>query len=378
MLDPAILKDNLEVLESNISRRNLDIDVNHLISLNEERKSLRFNAEQKRSQQKELGKQIANADKNEKEELLNKASELSDEEVAPLMCAASTITSGLDYGDFHECDYVIIQGCGALGMYACAFTKQLGGKKVIAIDVMDERLELAKQFGADHIINAKNVGENLLDEIMKITEDRGADVIIEITGEPSVIKEGIKMLRVGGTYILLGAIYPNNHVTLDSSDIITKCLKIVGMHNYHPEHLKTAIDLVLKTRKKILRNLVDLDGIGETQIASINNFFLNNSNIRITNDLIKSLVIKNFSFNFKDGKFSNKRLMFTGGFQNISRSEAKAIVEKNGGKVLGTISKKLDFLVVGDSKPTKKKIDQAKDLNIKIILEKDWNKILNS
>ena len=79
MLDPAILKDNLEVLESNISRRNLDIDVDHLISLNEERKSLRFNAEQKRSQQKELGKQIANADKNEKEELLNKASELSDE-----------------------------------------------------------------------------------------------------------------------------------------------------------------------------------------------------------------------------------------------------------------------------------------------------------
>jgi seryl-tRNA synthetase len=79
MLDPAILKDNLEVLESNISRRNLDIDVNHLISLNEERKSLRFNAEQKRSQQKELGKQIANAHKNEKEELLNKASELSDE-----------------------------------------------------------------------------------------------------------------------------------------------------------------------------------------------------------------------------------------------------------------------------------------------------------
>ena len=79
MLDPSILKDNLEVLESNISRRNIDVDVNHLISLNEERKSLRFNAEQKRSQQKELGKQIANADKNEKEELLNKASELSDE-----------------------------------------------------------------------------------------------------------------------------------------------------------------------------------------------------------------------------------------------------------------------------------------------------------
>ena len=79
MLDPAILKDNLEVLESNISRRNLKIDVNHIISLNEERKSLRFDAEQKRSQQKELGKQIANADESEKEGLLNKASELSNE-----------------------------------------------------------------------------------------------------------------------------------------------------------------------------------------------------------------------------------------------------------------------------------------------------------
>ena len=61
----------------------------------------------------------------------------------------------------------------------------------------------------------------------------------------------------------------------------------------------------------------------------------------------------------------------------MSRSEAKAIVENNGGKVLGTISKNLDFLVVGDSKPTKRKIDQAKELNIKILKENEWNKILN-
>ncbi len=79
MLDPTILKDSLEVLESNISRRNLKIDVNHLIILNEERKSLRFDAEQKRSQQKELGKQIANAKESEKEGLLSKATELSNE-----------------------------------------------------------------------------------------------------------------------------------------------------------------------------------------------------------------------------------------------------------------------------------------------------------
>ena len=70
--------------------------------------------------------------------------------------------------------------------------------------------------------------------------------------------------------------------------------------------------------------------------------------------------------------------MFTGGFQNFSRSEAKLIAENNGAKVLGSISKKLDILVVGDSKPTKKKIDQAKGLNVKILNEKEWNEILNS
>ncbi len=132
----------------------------------------------------------------------------------------------------------------------------------------------------------------------------------------------------------------------------------------------------LKSRKKILINLAELDGIGETQIQSINSFFSNETNVRIISKLIERLNIKNFSIQ-KFGKFSNKKLMFTGGFQNMSRSEAKAIAENNGGKVLGSISKKLDFLVVGNSKPTKKKIDKAKELNIKIILEKDWNKILN-
>ena len=134
----------------------------------------------------------------------------------------------------------------------------------------------------------------------------------------------------------------------------------------------------LKNRKKILINLADLDGIGETQIQSIDNFFLNQINTKITDDLINKLEVKNFLTQNADGKFSKKKLMFTGGFKNMSRSEAKAIVESNGGKVLGSISKKLDILVVGDSKPTKKKIDQAKKLNIKIIFEKDWNRILNS
>ncbi len=135
---------------------------------------------------------------------------------------------------------------------------------------------------------------------------------------------------------------------------------------------------VSNNREKILENLADLDGIGETQVKSIDNFFSNKTNLRIIKDLINKLNIRNHVLQTKNGKFSNKKLMFTGGFKNMSRSEAKVIAESNGGKVLGSISKKLDYLVVGDNKPTKKKIDHAKKLNIKIIIEKDWNKILNS
>ena len=133
-----------------------------------------------------------------------------------------------------------------------------------------------------------------------------------------------------------------------------------------------------ENRKKILINLVDLDGIGETQTQSIDNFFSNETNTKIIRDLINKLNIRNYPIKNNGGKFSNKKLMFTGGFKNMSRSEAKMIAENNGGKVLGSISKKLDFLIVGESSPTKKKIEQAKLLNITIILEKDWNKILNS
>ena len=87
--------------------------------------------------------------------------------------------------------------------------------------------------------------------------------------------------------------------------------------------------------------------------------------------------IKDFKIKNKKGKFSNKTIMFTGGFEKMSRSEAKSLVENNGGKVLGTISKKLDVLVIGNSKPIRKKIENAKQLNIKIIKENEWYKILD-
>ena len=69
--------------------------------------------------------------------------------------------------------------------------------------------------------------------------------------------------------------------------------------------------------------------------------------------------------------------MFTGGFEDKSRSELKSLAENLGAKIVSGISKKTDFLVVGIRKPTVRKINEAKNLNIKILSEVDWNKIIN-
>ncbi|OUX54345.1 MAG: DNA ligase (NAD(+)) LigA [Pelagibacteraceae bacterium TMED287] len=130
-------------------------------------------------------------------------------------------------------------------------------------------------------------------------------------------------------------------------------------------------------RKEILISLAELDGIGTTQIKSVESFFSNVKNSEVVRDLIKVLKIEDFKNNNKKGKLINKTLMFTGGFKKISRSEAKNLTEKNGGKVLGTVSKKLDILVIGDSKPTRKKIDKARSLSIQILNESEWYKLLD-
>jgi len=131
-----------------------------------------------------------------------------------------------------------------------------------------------------------------------------------------------------------------------------------------------------KKRKKILNYLLELDGIGETQVKSLETFFSNSNNLNTVSNLIKELNVTDFKTS-KSGIFYGKTLMFTGGLSKMSRAEAKALVEKEGGKILGTVSKKLDYLVVGDSKPTPKKVEKAKELNIKILDGNNWYGLLN-
>ena len=78
----------------------------------------------------------------------------------------------------------------------------------------------------------------------------------------------------------------------------------------------------------------------------------------------------------KSGLLKNKNFMFTGKLDGISRAEAKSIIEQNSGKIISNVTKKLDYLIIGD-KPTTKKINLAKELNIKILSQKEWLKMLD-
>tara|TARA_B110000259_G_scaffold184546_1_gene231819 strand:- start:2458 stop:4497 length:2040 start_codon:yes stop_codon:yes gene_type:complete len=135
--------------------------------------------------------------------------------------------------------------------------------------------------------------------------------------------------------------------------------------------------LITSKRKSLLKNINELDGIGLAQLKSLEEYFSSKSNSEIILSLIKHLTIEDSKILNKDGKLGNKTIMFTGGFEKISRSEAKSLVEENGGKVVSSISKKLNILVTGNSKPTKSKIKRAKELDIKIISENGWYKFLN-
>ena len=152
------------------------------------------------------------------------------------------------------------------------------------------------------------------------------------------------------------------HIGLENAKIITKNLK----------SLKNFISL---SKKDNFDNLINIDGIGETQINSIKNFFKNSTNLHVLENLEKVLIVKNAENQKTDGIFSNKTFMFTGKLSSMSRSEAKSLIEQNSGSIVSNVTKKLDYLIVGE-KPTNRKIDAAKSLKVKILDQSSWLKML--
>ncbi len=154
-------------------------------------------------------------------------------------------------------------------------------------------------------------------------------------------------------------------------------IRHIGLENAKllSKNLESFKNFLLLSQKKKIDELLNIDGIGETQINSIKNFFQNQTNIKVLNELGKILKVKDAIVQKSDGLLINKTFMLTGKLNGISRAEAKSLIEENSGSIVSNVSKKLDYLIIGE-KPTKRKVDTAKELKIKILTQAEWSSML--
>jgi len=178
--------------------------------------------------------------------------ELSDEMVTPVNCALSQVTFGLHQAGLQMGDTLVVQGAGGLGTNACAVAKEMGADRVIVIDGLPGRLELAKQFGADETIDLNEYSEPAarIQRVMELTGGRGADVVGEFVGLPAVVPEGIQMVRSGGTYLEIGNISFGVSVSIDPSALVWGAKRIVGVIMYDPWVIPESLDFLVRTRNK--------------------------------------------------------------------------------------------------------------------------------
>ena len=168
---------------------------------------------------------------------------LSDEEATPLNCGVATMISVTEAAEITMGDTVVVQGLGLLGIYGCAIASARGASRVIALDAVPSRLEVAKRFGADLVFDVSTMSEDeLVQAVRAASPPDGPDVVLEVCGVASVVPVGIRMLRIGGRYVLAGAVNPGSTFTLDGNDLIRKWITLRGIHNYHPRHLIQALD----------------------------------------------------------------------------------------------------------------------------------------
>ena len=173
------------------------------------------------------------------------------------------------------------------------------------------------------------------------------------------------------------SIEQKKRITL-SKFIYSLGIRHIGQENAKllSKYLKNPINFFNLREIENFNDLLNIDGIGDTQIKSIEKFFQNKKNLIVLEELRKCLIISSEKENLKNGILKDKTFLFTGKLQGISRAEAKSLVEKNSGKIVSNVSQKLNFLIIGD-KPTKRKVSEAKSLNIKIISQLEFLKMLN-
>ena len=186
---------------------------------------------------------------------------VTDTMVVSANCALAQVIMGLERVEAGMGDRVAIQGCGGLGIYACAIAKERGASLVIAIDGIDERLALARRMGADHVLDFRDLREpkDRIDAVKALTDGWGADVVVEVVGFARVIDEGLRMLGWGGRYLEMGTFYTGTSFQCDPGRLVGQNQRFEAVASYDARSLQRAIDFLSRNASRLPLDEVVVD-----------------------------------------------------------------------------------------------------------------------
>ena len=235
-------------------------------------------------------------------------------------------------------------------------------------------IEKLKHFVSKEALNIDGLGKKIIENLYKLKFIKLPQDIFKLDYKKIEKLEGWGRLSVEN---LKYSINERKKISIERL-IYSLGIRHIGLENAKliSKHYKSFSKFKSLSRNKKYDELLNIDGIGETQVNSIKNFFSNKINIDVLNQLEIILEIKEAEEENKYGKLKNKTFMITGKLRNISRAEIKSLIEENAGTTVSSVSKKLHYLIIGE-KPTKRKIELAKGLNITILDQKEFLKLLN-
>ncbi len=168
-----------------------------------------------------------------------------DEVAASANCAMSQVFWALDRGRIGYGDSLVVQGAGGLGLHAIAIARARGAY-VIAIDGVDGRLNHARRFGADEIIDIRQYPDARARtaRVRELTGGPGPDAVLEVAGVPQAFSEALAMVRAGGLVLELGNISRSLTIEFPPSTLTMKSIQVIAMTGYPPHYLKKALDFL--------------------------------------------------------------------------------------------------------------------------------------
>jgi threonine dehydrogenase-like Zn-dependent dehydrogenase len=160
---------------------------------------------------------------------------VSDEE-APWLGLAQIVQNGVRRTEHRLGDAVVIIGLGLLGQLVVQYVRLLGARQVIAVDIAERRLAMAREHGATVILAMG--AQEAREHILKLTEGTGADVVYDVTGAAPVFSIALTLLRRFGRLVLLGDTGTPSEQRL-TGDVVRKALSIVAAHDSNPPAIST-------------------------------------------------------------------------------------------------------------------------------------------